>query len=159
MKHSLLQKNKYLIADALSLFKQLPLAIRQSNCETYYPELERKPYYVRVIDNLKWLIRWQEANPFYTLYGLDIKGKDNWRDYCDASHFMRENYLLNGSLKKNPQTNILRNKLEFYKYMIKNGIPTPQVYGVINNGCLIDVNVGGGTRIKQINLSSVYKRC
>lgn len=57
-----------------------PKAIRIANKPTYYDEWQRKSYMERLLDNLKWLFKYHEANKFYTLYGLDtVEGGEGCR--------------------------------------------------------------------------------
>lgn len=48
----------------------------QTMGRSYYPELERKPFAERLMDNLRRALKDREVDEHYLLYGLDIKGAD-----------------------------------------------------------------------------------
>ena len=54
---------------------------------SYYPELPRKSRSEMWFDNFKWLIRYKELLPFYTSYGLDVKGFRNPDDFIATTDF------------------------------------------------------------------------
>ena len=45
---------------------------RIANIPSYYPEMQRKPYKQRLIENRQWAEEYGEVNVFYTLYGFDL---------------------------------------------------------------------------------------
>lgn len=47
-------------------------ASRIANLPSYYPEIERKPFRQRLIENRQWARKYAEPNEFYTLYGFDL---------------------------------------------------------------------------------------
>lgn len=106
------------------------------NSETYYPESERKTYYVRLFENILHFFKTKEANSFYNLYGLDIKkSKDDFIDYLSFKK-IRNKY----NLKKNQEYNyvcLLRDKFYFEKILNDLGYDTPKViYYTNGNGLL-----------------------
>lgn len=111
----------------------LPAAFSASAAPSYYPECTRKSAVQRVIENVAWVLRYHRANTFYTLYGLDVKGK-NSKEYIDEKTFWKKLDAINYSHGLTSQTCLLRDKFLFYKYMHANGFPVPEVFGVIRDG-------------------------
>lgn len=114
-------------------------AIQIADAESYFPEMQRKSRAKRIVENLSWLARYKEVNDFYNLYGFDIVGFRNKKEYIDNYSF----YLSRGDANKihfpESQTCILRDKRLFYEFMKVNGFPTPEVFAVIENGIVYDL--------------------
>ena len=108
---------------------------------TYYPELERKSREERKKDLLEWKRVHGEANEYYNIYGLDIKGSDPWvyLDYTKA--FRRNRDRLNRKGLRGSVVGIMEDKFMFYKTMKGFGLPVPEVFAFINNGVLFDVEL------------------
>ena len=54
---------------------------------SYYPEMPRKSKTEMWWDNFKWIIKNKELSPFYTSYGLDVKGFRNLDDFLPTPAF------------------------------------------------------------------------
>lgn len=127
--------------EILWFFRGIPGIIRITNSSSYFPEYDRKKYFNRMFENLKWLLQHHECNEFYNLYGFDVIGKNvNQKSYQDYLHFLKEleksNIISVG--KENSQVSLLRDKYLFYKYMKCNGLPVPEVFAILRNGKLYD---------------------
>lgn len=107
---------------------------------SYFPECQRKNMFKRILENIFWVLRYHRANTFYTLYGLDIKGKSS-KGYIDENSFWKKLNELNYSNGLTSQIGLLRDKFMFYKYMKENQLPVPEVFGVIKDGKLYSNNL------------------
>ena len=135
---------KTVICDFVNSFKIYKIARGQ----TYYPELKRKRFLRRVLDNLYWNYRYHEINQFYNLYGLDIKGSVQ-KVFLDYRKFMntRNKYQNQRSI------NTLRDKFQFYCYCKSIGVNTPEVLAIVdikNKNC--NWMWGGSTVNKNVTL-------
>ena len=54
---------------------------------SYYPEMQRKSKREMWWDNFKWVLKNRELSPFYTSYGLDVKGFRNPDDFLATPAF------------------------------------------------------------------------
>ncbi len=77
----------YWFRDMIRMPRMLRSAFKFANLPTYYPELERKGYAARVLDNMKWTLKNKDVNGYYTSYGLDIKNFHNPDDYMSFREF------------------------------------------------------------------------
>ncbi len=84
----------YLFEKALwriKLFIKIPIHIlhihRVISKPSYYPEMQRKSKREMWWDNFIWIIRNKELSPFYTSYGLDVKGFRNLDDFIPTPAF------------------------------------------------------------------------
>lgn len=101
---------------------------------SYYPELanERKSKIRIIFDQLYNLFRVGSVDNFYFVYGHDIKGLNNQKEYVVyLDYYLRREYL-NGCVSGG----ILSNKLLFYCYATAMGIPSPEIVGTICKGKL-----------------------
>ena len=89
--------------------------------ESMFPELPRKSRVVRVLDNLRWYLRFGEMNRYYNSYGFDVKGLRDQREYLPRNLFRRERNNLNLKVSAFGWTRIciLRDKSVFGAYMGK----------------------------------------
>lgn len=118
----------------------LPLALKNGIAGSYFPEYPRKNMVRRIFENVFWDLRFHRANGFYTLYGLDIRGKSS-KAYIDENSFWKKLNELNYSKGPTSQICLLRDKFMFYKYMKSNHLPVPEVFGVIKNGKLYSTDL------------------
>ena len=128
-----------IVKKPLDCLSGIPGSVKAAKADTYYPEKARKPFLQRLGDNAAWLVKYQEANRFYTLYGLDLKGADpsgyiNYRTFAQQRNDRNKTYAV-GS-----QACILRDKLLFYEFMQYNGIPVPEVFAVIEAGKVFNLH-------------------
>lgn len=106
---------------------------------SYYPECKRKFVLYRLMENVIWVLKNHRANIFYTLYGLDIKGHSS-KEFIDEKKFWRGLDKVNYKKGVNSQVCLLRDKFLFFKYMQANSIPVPEVFGIVRNGKLYDMD-------------------
>lgn len=101
--------------------------------DSYFPELasSRKSKTRIFLEQCRHIVRYGSPNDFYFLYGLDIKGFHNHKDFVDYSLFMRRRNEMNYSLNWYPPISILRNKALFGIIAEAYGIRTPKNLGVI----------------------------
>ena len=114
-----------------------PVVIKVVSEKSYFPEMKRKKYLTRLLENIAWLIKYREGNSFYNLYGLDVKKHDS-KNYCDYLSFMKDRKRTNIYSYENTQIVLLRDKYLFYKYLSNNNICVPLVFGFICNNKIYD---------------------
>lgn len=131
---------KKIIKYLLRCLRQFPSTVKQASATSYYPEMKRKNYAKRLFENLLWLIKYNEANEFYNLYGFDICDFCNQEEYKDYYNFMLERNIKHKFGSVFSQLILLRNKLIFYKYMSSNMMNVPEVFAFIKDGVLFDIN-------------------
>lgn len=137
----LLRKLVSLLKSVLYFFRTLqkiPKAVAAADMPSYYPDRMRKSRGQRVLDNLKWLLKYQEVNDFYTLYGLDLVDSRDPGEYKDHWNFMHERNAKNQYRQVGSQIVLLRDKYLFYKYMKALGMSVAEVFAVIRNGRVCD---------------------
>ncbi len=131
----------------------LPMSFVYAFSPSYYPEKKRKNAIVRIFENVAWTLRYQRANKFYTLYGLDVSGASG-SAYLDENSFWRGLKKMcadsvQGGVK---QTYLLRDKFQFFRYMKANGLPTPEVFAFVKNGKFFDASMN------KIDVSALSER-
>ena len=133
-----IQMRKFFITalTPITFAKNFKDAIRVADKESYFPEMRRKSRCKRIIENLAWLIMHKEVNDFYNLYGFDIKGLRNQREYIDYYSFMLQRNDRNHIREADSETCLLRDKLLFYVLMSFSKIPVPEVFALVENGKL-----------------------
>jgi hypothetical protein len=67
------------------------MAVKFTLEPSYYPEDNRKKIINRLFDNILWTLKYQRANRFYTLYGMDrsVKRNGHLRGYIDERSFWK----------------------------------------------------------------------
>ncbi len=108
-----------------------PVVIKVVSEKSYFPEMKRKKYLTRLLENIAWLIKYREANNFYNIYGLDVK-KHESKNYLDYLTFMKDRKHTNIHDIENTQIVLLRDKYLFYKYLSSDNILLPTVFGFID---------------------------
>lgn len=104
-----------------------------SNGASYFPEYaDRRKTKSRIWkDQFKNILKYGDVNDFYYLYGFDIKGLRDEKEYVDYAIFKarREELMHKNS---NPQVSILRDK--FFFSIISNalGFRSPKTIAIIN---------------------------
>lgn len=114
-------------------FKKLLTDPNLSNGASYFPEYadKRKSKSRIWMDQFKNILRYGDVNDFYYLYGFDIKGLRNEKEYVDYATFRaRREELMHKNT--NPQVSILRDK--FFFSIISNalGFRSPKTIAIIN---------------------------
>ena len=120
------------------IIRNLPGSVKMASKESFYKEYQRKPYPRRLMDNLNWLLKYKEANKYYTLYGMDTEEIDSTK-YIDLRSFMRIRNDNNNIYSPDSETVILRNKLLFYEFMRFNEFNVPNVFAIIEGGAVYDI--------------------
>ena len=110
------------------------------NMKSYYPELIRKKKIKRYLENIKWVIKNNEANDFYNLHGFDVEKNINQKDYIDYRSFMIERNKKNGLSRPINYVIILRDKFLFERYLSCFGINTAQTIAIIDNSIIKDLH-------------------
>lgn len=117
-----------------------PMALKYTMAPSYFPECERKGIVKRLLENMWYVLKYQRANGFYTLYGLDLQGRIE-EEYIDENSFWKKLNELNYSKGLTSQICLLRDKYMFYKYMDGNSLPVPEVFGIIREGKLYSIDL------------------
>ena len=122
-------------------FRSFPSIFHIANKSGYYPEVRRKPYIRRLADNFLWVLRYNEPNDFYTLYGLDTYT-------CALTDLISNSKAIAMRNERNCPRRasynyiaILRDKLLFYKFLSQMKVPTPDVFAVYYHGQLYSTNM------------------
>lgn len=130
-----------LLKEPAKIVSGFPKALKVIKEESYFPEKKRKAYLVRLIDNIIWLLKHREANRFYNSYGFDVRGGCESNEYIDYLSFMRSRNKANKTEDSwDNQAVLLRDKFLFFKYMKANGIYVPEVFAVLENAELYNIN-------------------
>jgi len=58
--------------------------------KTFYPELKRKSYLARLLDNFIWCFKYGRANTFYNRFGLDVEKFRKMNDFLDSESMKKE---------------------------------------------------------------------
>lgn len=102
--------------------------------QSYYPEEERKSKSKIFFENLWWLLRYQEVNTTYYLYGFDRKKSDDPKKYLRSKEFWELQKRIRGSRKVDDVSMdyrcIVHDKLLFGHYLKGLGFPTPAIIAV-----------------------------
>lgn len=124
------------------LFSELPLVFKILKQKSYFSEQKRKSKWIQFIDNISWLIKNNEANKFYHLYGLDVVGAKS-ESFMDYWHFMNSRNRLNKMNTIKTQAILLRDKYLFYQYMSSHQLPVPEVFAFMQDGELKNKTLKG----------------
>lgn len=113
-----------------------------ANLPSYYPEMQRKPYKQRLIENRQWAEEHGEVNEFYTLYGFDLceMGGVKQSEYIDYLSFRNSRESANRVGKDDSQVVLLRDKLLFFQYMKSHGLPVPEVFAYVRDGKVFNLD-------------------
>ena len=105
---------------------------------SYYPESPRKTRIRILLDNLWWLLRWQEVNYEYHYHGMDRKDCGDFRRYLSKHEFRKlrdqANTAANAAATSGDSRHrglnyrlLLGDKFVFSRYLKGLGFPTPQI--------------------------------
>lgn len=133
----IVKKGGWLAKKSASLIGGL---IDLSTGKTYFPERERKPFGERLMDNIKIVKNTHALERFYLLYGMDTKGFDS-SNYIGYHKLLKERDIGNRLGQESSQIALLRDKYLFYLYMTQFGQPVPKVFGMVNNGRILDAEL------------------
>lgn len=115
-------------------FKKLITDRSLVNGLSYFPEYaERRKSALRIWIEQFWnVLKYGDVNVFYYLYGFDIKGLRNKKEYVDYALFRsRREELMH--IHNNPQVAILRDKFFFSILTKALGFRSPQTIAVISD--------------------------
>lgn len=103
------------------------------NGASYFPEYanKRKSKFKIFLDQLKNILKYGDVNDFYYLYGFDIKGFRDEKEYVDYATFRSRREELMRK-KTNPQVAILRDKFFFSIVSNALGFRSPKTIAIIN---------------------------
>lgn len=130
---------KNIIRSCYLFLRGIVFAFRNSMKKTYYPECKRKKIFHRLFDNIKWAFVHKCDNPFYCLYGMDIKGSKT-KGFIDENIFWKNLKDINNVGKSISQVPILRDKFLFYKYMKSINLPVAEVFAVMFERKLYEID-------------------
>lgn len=103
-----------------------------------YPEKKRKKLFSRIGDLVSWAIENHEPHAFYNIYGLDLVDSSP-EQFLDYKTFTRGRNQIEAT--DSQSWTDLRNKYQFYLHLKREGIPTPEVFAVIENGNVYDAEM------------------
>lgn len=113
---------------------------RFANCDSYYPDDEHKSKVSVLLDQLFFIWKYGDVEPFYFTYGFDRTEMTRQRmteEYLiPYSHFQKRIKNLNSNPPHYGSYGgkiILADKFIFYLLLAKLGIPTPKVFCFIKN--------------------------
>lgn len=117
-------KTIYYTKDLLQQFATLV----GDNNQTYYPESTQKSRWSILRDNLWWMVKNQELNRFYYVYGLDIKDQQKARGVIGYRRFrsMRNAANLKPKGLNFNYACIMRDKFVFGQFLKSLGFSTPR---------------------------------
>ncbi len=103
----------------------------------YLPDYKIKNQASRVADNIYWLKKYGEVNPFYYCYQLDRLGLDI-RTVKHCISMRRFGYVRRRATVVNRQTareeKMLKDKASFYQFASSKEIPTPRIFALVEDG-------------------------
>jgi hypothetical protein len=112
--------------------------------QSYYPDRPHKSKLRIYFENLWWLIRHQEVNEFYYLYGFDCKGCGDTSGYIDYLSFRRiRNRANSGARAAFRQVDyrcLLADKFAFAQYLAGLGFATPRILALCDNTSITWLN-------------------
>lgn len=123
------------------------------DAKTYYPELVGRPAWKNLMSQICQVLKWGNANEYYFMYGLDVKTKEECKQYVNYNEFYRRRDELNLSNRGHNSTCLLRNKLYFDIFAKSIGINTPHIVAYYSNNNLYLVD----ERFRQISFLEFSK--
>lgn len=133
--NSLLRTAKRIVITIISLVKLNFQKEYWDKSLTYFPEFSSKQKGRALIrhEQRKWILKYSRPNKFYFLYGFDVKGLRNHKEYVDAFYeFSVARDRLNQA--SNSPFIVLRDKSLFGIVAEAYGVNTPKNLGIIQNG-------------------------
>lgn len=106
---------------------------------SYYPDEPRKSKFRILLDNLWWLLRYQEANDFYYCYGLDRKNGPGVGTFLNRWNFKKmrdraqEAYRPKRFSLTYDHRCLVDDKFLFGQYITSLGYPTPRILALTHN--------------------------
>lgn len=130
------------------LFSIIILRNKSNRRNSYYPEYKLKSRFRQFVEEAIHVLKYGEINRFYQLYGFDVIGFRNSRDYIDYRSFMKRRNRLN--LLPMNYSCILRDKSLFSVVATSYGFPCIKELGtyLATDNKVIPANIkcfeGGG---------------
>lgn len=119
----------------VKLVKKIP----KQNDLSYFPNLDRKTKFEILRDNILWLLKYKEANEFYYVYGLDVKGR-KINEFLPYNKIQRKRDSLNKPVKQFNYLALLRDKFIFGQFAESLKIPTPKNFFLGDSKSIIKLN-------------------
>ncbi len=117
------------------------LAYNPKYSRTYYPEEERKTKFRIFLENLWWLVRHQEVNRSYYMYGFDRRRGFQPNDYLSEGESRKLRNGLRAEFARRlggyRYEALSADKFLFGQYLQGLGFPTPRILGLCQGGSLI----------------------
>lgn len=110
--------------------------------KSYYPELPSLPSWKIFILQAKEILKWSWPHSFFYMYGLDVKSKEERKEYINFKEFRERRNYLNFECNEHNSTCILRNKLYFDLFARTIGVDTPLIEAYFSNNKLYSVSNG-----------------
>lgn len=118
-----------------SFFVDIPDIVKSPS---YFPELKRKSKIKRWFDNVAWFFKEKEPNVFYNLYGMDIKGRKQFKmGYLGELRFRATRNKMNKVRAVYNSLILLRDKFVFSNYFESVDIPVVHNIAFCLNGKII----------------------
>lgn len=139
---STVKRLEYFLVESNNVLKSLSKVHNIVKQESYSPKMPRKSYVHRYLDNVVWAIKFHEANRFYNLYSMDLKGRANTTDpnYIDYHTFYLERNKVNALSSPNDNHIILlRDKHLMSTFLDYYSVPTAVNIAVIFDGVTYDM--------------------
>lgn len=142
-----LREIKFIALSIVRLPKQIINIRKIVKKPSYYPEKARKSKAIMWLDNLVWLLKNHELNPYYTSYGLDVKNFRNKKEFVPRHEFCRERNKGNQRVKNTISGSynyivLLRDKYVFSAYMSATlgSDYVPRTIALINGNRVYDIS-------------------
>jgi hypothetical protein len=105
--------------------------------QSYYPDISRKSKRKIYFENLWWLLRHQEINEFYYVYGFDRADSNDTCGYMDYLSFRKLRDRANSGAKMAfrhvDYRCLLSDKFAFAQYLTSLGFATPRILALCNS--------------------------
>lgn len=95
--------------------------------KSYYPELPSCPVWKNFLFQVGQIMKYGRRNDYYFMYGLDVKSKEERKQYVNFKQFFDRITYLNIGRNMNNSSCILRNKLYFDIFAKGIGVRSPKI--------------------------------
>ena len=104
--------------------------------KSYYPDLPSRPVWKNYLYQVNQIWKYGAPNKYFFMYGLDVKTRDEQREYVNFIQAFNRVANLNIGKNMHNSTCILRNKLYFDIFANGIGIKTPKIQAYYTHGKL-----------------------
>lgn len=101
---------------------------------SYYPEKKSSSALSNFMYQVNQILKYGAPNKYFYMYGMDVKTKDERKEYVNFIHAFNRVIYLNASSNPHNSTCILRNKLYFDIFAKGIGVRTPQIKAYYSQG-------------------------